>query len=209
MINHGLTTGALFACVGVFYERYHTREMSELGGIWQRLPLLAFFLIVASLGSAAVPGLNGFTGEFPILVGMFSREPIYAVLAAIGMVLGAYYLLVMLRRVLFGPLVEPGGGDHHGHSSHSAHEGSPAQAVAPVGWHEIAGLAPLVVLIVAIGVYPRPIFDRISPPVREITSRFYVPPLTGPALGAAVADGEAEMAVNSTTNDALVDATQR
>ena len=77
MINHGLTTGALFACVGIFYERYHTREMGELGGIWKRLPLLAFFFILASLGSAAVPGLNGFVGEFPILVGMFSRNPLY------------------------------------------------------------------------------------------------------------------------------------
>ena len=81
MINHGLTTGALFACVGVIYERYHTREMAELGGLWERLPLLAFFLILASLGSAAVPGLNGFVGEFPILVGMFARSPRAAVLA--------------------------------------------------------------------------------------------------------------------------------
>ncbi len=72
MVNHGLTTGALFACVGIFYERYHTREMSELSGLWDRLPLLAFFLILASLGSAAVPGLNGFVGEFPILVGAFT-----------------------------------------------------------------------------------------------------------------------------------------
>ena len=75
MINHGLTTGALFACVGVLYERYHTREMDEIGGTWDRMPLLAFFLILASLGSAAVPGLNGFVGEFPILVGMFAQSP--------------------------------------------------------------------------------------------------------------------------------------
>ena len=75
MVNHGLTTGALFACVGVIYERYHTREMAELGGLWNRLPLLAFFLILASLGSAAVPGLNGFVGEFPILVGDVRPEP--------------------------------------------------------------------------------------------------------------------------------------
>src|SRR4029079_16957093 len=79
MINHGITTGALFACVGVFYERYHTREMAELSGLWKRLPLLAFFLIFSSLGSAAVPGLNGFVGEFPILTGMFDRSPIVGV----------------------------------------------------------------------------------------------------------------------------------
>jgi len=104
MINHGITTGALFACVGIFYERYHTREMSELSGLWDRLPLLAFFLILASLGSAAVPGLNGFVGEFPILLGMFTRHPTLGILAALGMILGAYYLLIMLQRVIFGPL---------------------------------------------------------------------------------------------------------
>ena len=73
MLNHGLTTGALFACVGVIYERYHTRSMDEMGGLWNRMPLLAFFFILASLGSAALPGLNGFVGEFPILVGAYAR----------------------------------------------------------------------------------------------------------------------------------------
>ncbi len=172
MVNHGLTTGALFACVGVLYERYHTREMGEMEGLWDRLPLLAFFLILASLGSAAVPGLNGFVGEFPILLGMFSREPVYAILATIGMVLGAYYLLLMLQRVIFGPLREPHAHDHS-HAAAPEHESQPA--VRPVGWHEIAGLTPLMVLIVVIGVYPKPIFDRISPPLREIASGFYQP----------------------------------
>lgn len=171
MINHGLTTGALFACVGILYERYHTREMSELGGLWKRLPLLAFFFILASLGSSAVPGLNGFVGEFPILVGMFSREPVYAVLATIGMVLGPYYLLLMLQRVVFGPLREPEAHEpsHDEAAEHEHHQ----PAVRPVGWHEIAGLTPLMVLIVLIGVYPRPIFDRIGPPLREIASGFH------------------------------------
>ena len=113
MVNHGLTTGALFACVGVIYERYHTREMAEMGGLWDRLPLLAFFLILASLGSAAVPGLNGFVGEFPILAGMFQTSPKSAVARRPpGMILGAYYLLWMLQRVIFGPLREP-----HGHGN--------------------------------------------------------------------------------------------
>ena len=74
MVNHGLTTGALFACVGMIYERYHTRDMTQLGGLWNRLPILAFFLILAALGSAAVPGLNGFVGEFPILAGAFQTS---------------------------------------------------------------------------------------------------------------------------------------
>jgi NADH-quinone oxidoreductase subunit M len=96
------------------------------------------------------------------------------------MVLGAYYLLQMLQRVLFGPLREPG--DHaeagaHGHGHATAHEPAPVSppAIRPVGWHEIAGLAPLMVLIVAIGVYPRPIFERIGPPVRAIVERMQTP----------------------------------
>ncbi len=168
MVNHGITTGALFACVGIFYERYHTREMSELGGLWQRLPLLAFFFILASLGSAAVPGLNGFVGEFPILLGMFATNRTFGVLAALGMVLGAYYLLLMLQRVLFGPLREPGQDDHrHGHG-HDGHE-----PVRPVGWHEVAGLAPLMALIVLIGLYPNRCSTRISPSARLITDGFH------------------------------------
>ncbi len=160
MVNHGLTTGALFACVGVLYERYHTREMSELGGLWNRLPLLAFFLILSSLGSAAVPGLNGFVGEFPILAGMFAKNRTAAVLAATGMVLGAYYLLWMVQRVLFGPLREP-----HQHGDHAHAE------VRPVGWHEIAGLTPLMVLIVLIGVLPAPFLARINPVIEPIAAR--------------------------------------
>jgi NADH-quinone oxidoreductase subunit M len=165
MINHGLTTGALFACVGVIYERYHTREMADLGGLWNRLPLLAFFLILSSLGSAALPGLNGFVGEFPILTGAFYREPVSAVLAATGMVLGACYLLWMLQRVLFGPLREP-----HSDSVHGLH--GAAEGVRPVGWHEIAGLTPLMVMIVLIGVCPAPFLNRIGPAVAPISGRF-------------------------------------
>ena len=161
MLNHGLTTGALFACVGVFYERYHTRQMGEIGGLWDRLPLLAFFLILASLGSAAVPGLNGFVGEFPILAGMFARSRTATIFAALGMILGAYYLMLMLQRVLFGPLREP--------ATHDGAHGHPAP-VRPVGWHEVAGLAPLMALIVAIGVYPRPFTDRIKPAVAPIAA---------------------------------------
>jgi NADH-quinone oxidoreductase subunit M len=166
MINHGITTGALFACVGILYERYHTREMDEVGGLWNRLPILAFFLIVSALGSAALPGLNGFVGEFPILLGMFAESRRAAVLGAVGMILGAAYLLWMLRKVVFGPLHEPGhaeGGQATGGDGHAAHE-----PVRPVGWYEIAGLAPLMVLIVVIGVLPGPFLDRIRPTVEQI-----------------------------------------
>ena len=172
MINHGLTTGALFACVGVIYERYHTREMAEMSGLWARLPLLAFFFILASLGSAALPGLNGFVGEFPILVGMFARSPRAAVLSSLGMILGAYYLLWMLQRVIFGPLHEPHAHPAVGEPAEAGHAGgSHEAAVRPLGWHEVAGLTPLMVLIVVIGVFPGPFFDRIRPSVAPIAAR--------------------------------------
>jgi NADH-quinone oxidoreductase subunit M len=171
MVNHGITTGALFACVGVIYERYHTREMAELSGLWERLPLFAFFLILTSLGSAAVPGLNGFVGEFPILTGMFERNPGAAVLGATGMILGAYYLLWMVQQVIFGPLREP-----LGHAEHEITEAGHAPAVIrPMGWHEITGLTVLMVFVVVIGVYPRPFFDRIKPAVTPIAARFSAP----------------------------------
>ena len=168
MINHGITTGALFACVGVIYERYHTREIADMGGLWNRLPLLTFFFIFASMGSAALPGLNGFVGEFPILAGMFERSPRAAVLASIGMIVGAWYLLWMLQRVVFGPLHEPHGHDH-GESQGLSHA---ATNIRPIGWHEIAGLTPLMVLIVLIGVFPQPLFDRIRPAVSLIVAPF-------------------------------------
>ncbi len=164
MINHGLTTGALFACVGIIYDRYHTREMGHLGGLWARLPLFAFYLILASLGSAAVPGFNGFVGEFPILVGAFDAHPVLTAISAVGMVLGAYYLLTMLQRLLFGPVVEPVAHDEHaGHAPHAA--------VEPVRWYESVGLAPLMVLIVWLGLYPQYWFNRMNDAVDPIVAK--------------------------------------
>ena len=165
MINHGLTTGALFACVGIIYDRYHTRELDEVGGLWNRFPLLAGFLILAALGSAALPGLNGFVGEFPILIGMFSRNPRAAVIGATGMILGAAYLLWMLRKVVFGPLREPGPEGEQ----EPPEDGVPREeSIPPIGWHEAAGLMPLMVLIVLIGVIPEPFFARIRPSVEVL-----------------------------------------
>jgi NADH-quinone oxidoreductase subunit M len=160
MVNHGLTTGALFACLGVIFERYKTREMAEMGGLWNRMPLWSFFLILAALGAAALPGLNGFIGEFPILLAMFQANRTLAVFATLGMILGAYYLLVMIQRVVFGPLKEP------------ARDGHLQAEVRPMGWPEIAGLTPLMVLIVLIGIFPKPFLDRLQPPLKPIAALF-------------------------------------
>jgi len=185
MINHGLTTGALFACVGVIYERYHTRDMSALGGLWNRMPKLAFFLMVASLGSIALPGMNGFVGEFPILVGMYATSPVAGILAGTSMILGAFYTLWMMQRVLFGPLREPGHGhgpDHghtdtaHAHSDYHAshgddgHHGEKAMQIDPLGWHEVLGLAPLILFIFVIGLRPSPFVNPINPAVEKIAA---------------------------------------
>jgi len=209
MINHGITTGALFACVGIFYERYHTREMAEVGGLWERLPMLAFFFILSALGSAAVPGLNGFAGEFPILLGTFSRDPFWAVLATSGMILGAYYLFQLLQRIVFGPLHEPGGHTQpHGHvPAHGGNEpAKPVHApIRPIGWHEIAGLAPLMILIVAIGVYPKPIFRSIGPAIHELAAPFPRPVdfnfIEVPAAGSPMATASRHDVQSATVQD--------
>jgi NADH-quinone oxidoreductase subunit M len=119
MINHGLSTGALFALIGMLYERYHTRAITDLGGIARRMPRLTFFMLLFTFSSIGLPGLNGFAGEFPILLGMFQRgwaqAPaafgwqllVIAVLAVSGVVLGAWYMLWLVQRVFFGPLREP------------------------------------------------------------------------------------------------------
>jgi NADH-quinone oxidoreductase subunit M len=155
--------------VGVIYERYHTRDMAEIGGLWNRLPVWSFFLILSALGSAALPGLNGFIGEFPILLGMFQVDRTMAILASLGMIVGAYYLLVMLQNIVFGPLKEPSQHGHHGTQDHGSDHGG----IRPIGWHEIAGLTPLMVLIVLIGVYPKPFLDRIQPPLKPIVAQFH------------------------------------
>jgi NADH-quinone oxidoreductase subunit M len=140
MINHGLSTGGLFAVVGMIYERYHTRQISELGGLTRRLPILAFFMLLFTFSSIGLPGLNGFAGEFLILVGMFQRGaaeapahlgPQYiaiSVLAVFGVVLGAWYMLWLVQRVFFGPLKEPAhAAGSHGHDA-ASHGHAPAVA---------------------------------------------------------------------------------
>jgi NADH-quinone oxidoreductase subunit M len=188
MVNHGLTTGALFACVGMIYERYHTRDMTRLGGLWDRLPLLAFFLILAALGSAALPGLNGFVGEFPILVGAFATSRRAGVLAATGMILGAVYLFWLLLKVVFGPLKEPV--NYAGHESAPAERGAAHPAVWPVGWHEIAGLAPIMVMIVAIGVYPRPLLEQMRPALARVEQQLQTERIEARKWSAAMAARE-------------------
>jgi len=174
MVNHGLTTGALFACVGLLADRYRTRDIGEIGGLWDRYPIWSFLIMIAALGSAALPGLNGFIGEFPILLGMYRARPTTAVFATLGMILGAYYLLWMLQRVVFGPLREP-----TVYADPAATDSSPAAyptTQASFGPVELAGIVPLVVMIVVIGVVPAPFVDRIKPPIAPIVRNLQAKP---------------------------------
>src|SRR5579872_81802 len=140
MVNHGLSTGALFAMVGMLYERYHTRDIEAYGGMARRFPVLAFFLGVVAFSSIGLPGLNGFTGEVTALMGMFQNNRLYATLGLTGIILGAWYMLWLVQRTFFGRLREPileGHGDH-----------APPRDLC---FREIAALAPIIVLIVWIG----------------------------------------------------------
>jgi NADH-quinone oxidoreductase subunit M len=161
MVNHGLSTGALFALVGMLYERYHTRQIADLSGLALHTPWLAFFMVLFTFSSIGVPGLNGFAGEFLILLGAFQRAwadapplvatqlTIIAVLAVSGVVLGAWYMLWLVQRVFFGPLKEPHEAAHH--------------APRDLDIREILALAPLAVFVVWIGIRPGDFLSRMQP----------------------------------------------
>lgn len=165
MINHGLSTGALFCIVGMFYERYHTRLLTELGGMANRLPRLAAAMVFITLASIGLPGLNGFVGEVLCLIGMFGLNstvipgPLYAALGAMGVVLGAWYMLGMLQHAFFGPLKEP----HH-YGDH--------QPIYDLNARETLALAPLAFCCLWIGLFPQPVLDLIRPDVDSLVRSY-------------------------------------
>lgn len=167
MINHGLSTGALFVLVGSIYERYHTRDIRKIGGLAKPMPWLAFFLVFFSLSSIGLPGLNGFIGEFLVLLGAATSAstgdgraagPLgfaYVIPAALGIILGAVYMLWMCQRVLFGPLTEP---PHTPDTS----TGLPRD----LSRREISILVPIALACITIGVYPQPLLSTFETAVR-------------------------------------------
>jgi NADH-quinone oxidoreductase subunit M len=156
MINHGLSTGALFLLVGMLYERYHTRQMSDYSGMGAKLGLLATAFVFVSLSSVGLPGLNGFVGEAFVFFGMFDHNRTLAILGTAGIILGAWYLMTTLRLVFFGGLREP---VHDGHDH-----------IADLGGREIATLAPILVLCLLLGVYPQPVIEAMKPDVQIVAN---------------------------------------
>lgn len=153
MVNHGLSTGALFLLVGMLYERRHTRLMEEFGGIARVMPVFAFFLVFTALASAGLPGLNGFVGEFMILLGSFKSawvgHPLLIVLATLGVILAAIYLLWLLYRTLFGPIQK-----------------EVNRTLSDLDAREVLLLVPLALLMFWIGIAPKPFLERTEPTAR-------------------------------------------
>ncbi len=187
MINHGLSTGALFLLIGMIYERYHTRSMKDLQGLAARMPVWATFMVFFTLSSVGLPGLNGFVGEFLCLLGAFQAGgqewwgsggvggtwgrlgPWYAAVAGTGMIVAAIYLLYMVGRVVFGPLVEPHGHGHEGHRGQGTGHREEGHGPLPpdLNAREIGILTLLAIPCVVLGIYPAPMLDALRAPVNR------------------------------------------
>jgi NADH-quinone oxidoreductase subunit M len=154
MINHGVTTGALFLLVGIIYERRHTREIAAFRGLATAVPVFAVFFGITMFSSIGLPGLNGFVGEFLILVGMFKTSVTYAAFAVLGIVLGAAYMLWLYQRTMFGTPDTPEN-----------------QNMPDMNYREIGYMLPLVILMFWIGLYPRPYLNLMQPTVNHYVSR--------------------------------------
>ena len=154
MLNHGVSTGALFLLAGIIYLRRHTYEIVEYGGLWKSVPIYAAIFLFVMLSSIGLPGLNGFVGEFLILLGTFIHEPKAAYIAVLGVVLGALYMMWAYERVMWGPLTK-----------------TINQTLRDLTGREIAVMVPLVALILVMGLYPRPILNRMEPSVNVFLAR--------------------------------------
>lgn len=180
MINHGISTGALFLVIGMIYDRYHTRDIDELSGLAKRMPILAFFFILFTMSSIGLPGTNGFVSEFLSILGAFTSDSLgiwFGVFAASGVVLGAVYMLHMAARVIWGPLKTP---------DLSAHAHDPAMAAAAADAHtphahghqtpgdirgrEIAILVPLALAVFYLGLFPASLMRTLEPALDRLTT---------------------------------------
>ena len=153
MISHGIVSAALFLCVGVVYDRIHTREIERYGGLVNRMPIYAFAFMVFIMGSIGLPGTSGFVGEFLVLMSLFSINTYFAVFATTGVVLAAAYSLWLYRKVIFGSLIK-----------------DDLQDIMDLTYREMIILFPLVFLTIFFGFYPQPLIDIMEPSTTQLIS---------------------------------------
>ncbi len=174
-VNHGISTGALFILAGFLYQRRHTYEIAEFSGLAKVIPIYSGCLVFVALSSIGLPGLNGFVGEFLILIGAFGRHPWITLLATTGVVFAAYYLLPMIRRAVWNDVKKP-----------------ELLEMADLSRLELAVIVPLLLLIVLLGVYPKPFIDRVAASAELLSERITLTAEAGPASPRQVAGtGEA------------------
>jgi NADH-quinone oxidoreductase subunit M len=155
MLSHGIVSAALFLCVGVVYDRMHTREIAAYGGLVNRMPLYAVAFMVFTMANVGLPGTSGFVGEFLTLLGAFKANTWVAFFATFGVILSACYALWLYRRMIFGPLEKPS-----------------LKGIADLGYREILVLGPLVILTILFGFYPAPLLDVTAVSVNQLVSNY-------------------------------------
>jgi NADH-quinone oxidoreductase subunit M len=155
MLSHGIVSAALFLCVGVVYDRMHTREIAAYGGLVNRMPIYAFCFMVFTMANVGLPGTSGFVGEFLTLIGAFKVNTWVAFIATTGVILSAAYALWLYRRMIFGALDKPS-----------------LKRIADMSPREIGIMAPLVVLTILFGFYPAPILDVTSASVKKLVANY-------------------------------------
>jgi NADH-quinone oxidoreductase subunit M len=155
MLSHGIVSGALFLCVGVVYDRLHSREIARYGGLVNNMPRYAFAFMIFTLASVGLPGTSGFIGEFLVMVGVFKSSTLVATLITTGIVLGAAYMLWLYRRVVFGKL-----------------EKEDVKAMMDIGPREVAIFAPLILIVLWMGIYPAS-FTSVTGPTLELLIENY------------------------------------
>ncbi|MDA0675562.1 MAG: proton-conducting transporter membrane subunit, partial [Proteobacteria bacterium] len=164
MLSHGIVSAALFLVVGVVYDRIHTRDIAAYGGLVYRMPVYAVVFMVFMLASVGLPGTSGFIGEFLIMVGLFQANTLVAALVATGVVLGAAYMLFLYRRVMFGKLTK-----------------DTLLMIADLSPREIAVFAPLVLLVLWMGIYPAPFLTAMHASVDNLVSQVQMARVGTPA----------------------------
>ncbi|MEX1083407.1 MAG: proton-conducting transporter membrane subunit, partial [Xanthobacteraceae bacterium] len=155
MLSHGIVSAALFLCVGVVYDRMHTREIAAYGGLVNRMPVYAVIFMIFTLANVGLPGTSGFVGELLTLLGTFKVNPWVAGLATLGVILSAAYALWLCRKVIFGKLERP-----------------ELAGIKDLDWREIVTLGPLVVLTLIFGLYPKPVLDLSAASVDQLLENY-------------------------------------